>query len=63
MPAQEPTVRQERIEGTPVVETRIRVPDGDAVQRVWAVSDVGGTVIVEFENESPMPFAIALSRA
>lgn len=59
-PAQEPTVRQERIEGTPVVETRIRIPDGDAVQRVWAVSDVGGTVIVEFENESPMPFAIAL---
>ena len=61
VPAQEPTVRQERIEGTPVVETRIRVPDGDAVQRVWAVSDVGGTVIVEFENESPMPFAIALT--
>lgn len=61
VPAQEPTVRQERIEGTPVVETRIRVPDGDAVQRVWAVSDVGGTVVVEFENESPMPFAIALT--
>lgn len=61
VPAQESTVRQERIEGTPVVETRIRVPDGDAVQRVWAVSDVGGTVIVEFENESPMPFAIALT--
>ncbi len=61
VPAQEPTVRQERIEGTPVVETRVRVPDGDAVQRVWAVSDMGGTVIVEFENESPMPFAIALT--
>jgi len=63
VPAHEPTVRQERLEGTPVVETRIRVPDGDAVQRMWAVSDVGGTVIVEFENESPMPFAIALSGA
>ncbi len=61
VPAQEPTIRQERIDGTPVVETRVRVPDGDAVQRVWAVSDAGGTVIVEFENESPMPFAIALS--
>ncbi len=61
VPAQEPTVRQERIEGTPVVETRLRVPDGDAVQRVWAVSDMGGTVIVEFENESPMPFAVALT--
>ena len=61
VPAQEPTVRQERIEGTPVVETRVRVPDGDAVQRVWAVSDLDGTVIVEFENESPKPFAIALT--
>ena len=61
VPAQEPTVRQERIEGTPVIETRVRVPDGDAVQRVWAVSDLGGTVIVEFENESPKPFAIALT--
>ena len=61
VPAQDSTVRQERIEGTPVVETRIRVPDGDAVQRVWAVSDVGGAVVVEFENESPKPFAIALT--
>lgn len=61
VPAREPTVRQERVEGTPVIETRIRVPDGDAVQRVWAVSDVGGAVIVEFENESPMPFAVALT--
>lgn len=61
VPAQEPTVRQERIAGTPVVETRVRVPDGDAVQRVWAVPDGGGAVIVEFENESPMPLAIALT--
>lgn len=61
VPAQEPTVRQERIEGTPVVETRLRVPDGDAVQRVWAVPDGGGTVVIEFENESPMPFAVALT--
>ncbi|MGA9279178.1 hypothetical protein [Ilumatobacter sp.] len=61
VPSEEPTVRQSRIEGTPVVETRLRVPDGDAVQRVWAVPDGGGTVIVEFENESPMPFAVALT--
>ena len=44
-----------------MVETRVRVPDGDVVQRVWAVSDMGGTVVVEFENESPMPIAIALT--
>lgn len=61
VPADEPTVRQQRVEGAPVVETRVRVPDGDAVQRAWAVPDHDGMVIVEFENESPKPFAIAVS--
>lgn len=61
VPASEPTVRQARIEGAPVIETRVRVPDGDAVQRIWAVPDGDGNVIVEFENESPMPVAIALT--
>lgn len=60
IPAQEPTIRQTRIEGTPVIETRMRIPDGDAVQRVWAVPNGDGNVIVEFENESPMPFAVAV---
>ena len=61
VPSDEPTVRQSRIEGSPVVETRLRVPDGDAVQRVWAVPEGGGSVVVEFENESPKPFAVALA--
>lgn len=61
VPSNEPTVRQTRIEGSPVVETRVRVPDGDAVQRVWSVPEGGGSVVVEFENESPKPFAIALT--
>jgi len=39
----------------------VRVPDGDAVQRVWAVPEGGGSVVVEFENESPKPFAVALA--
>jgi hypothetical protein len=63
VPAQEPTVRQIRIAGAPVVETRVRIPDGDAVQRVWAVPDGGGMVLIEFENESPKPIAIALAGA
>ena len=37
-PAEETAVRQIRIDGTPVIETRLRIPDGDAVQRV-AVGD------------------------
>lgn len=61
VPAQEATVRQRRIEGAPVVETRIRVVDGDAVQRVWSVADGGGLTIVEVENESPLPFAVAFA--
>ena len=60
-PAAEPTVRQLRIEGTPVVETRVRVPGGDVVQRVYAVADHGGVTVIEFENESPASVAIALS--
>jgi hypothetical protein len=61
VPAAEAAVRQRRIEGTPVVETRVRVPDGDAVQRVWSVPDVGGLTVIEVENESPLPFAVAFA--
>lgn len=61
VPANEPSVRQRRIEGTPVVETRLRIPDGDAIQRVWAVPEAGGTVVMEFENESPLPIAVSVA--
>jgi hypothetical protein len=60
-PATESTVRQHRIDGTPVVETRLRIPDGDAVQRVWSVPDHGGLTVVEVENESPLAFAVAFA--
>ena len=60
-PQTDPTVRQARIEGTPVIETRIKVPDGDAVQRVWSVPDHGGVTVVEVENQSPLPFAVAVT--
>ena len=61
-PADEPTVRQQRVEGTAVVETRLRVPSGDVVQRVYSVADAGGLTIVEVENESTMPVAVAFDR-
>ncbi len=60
-PAVETAVRQIRVDGTPVVETRVRIPDGDAVQRVWSVADDGGATVVEFENDSARPVAIALT--
>lgn len=55
-------LRQETLAGTPVVETKMRVLGGDVVQRVWAVADHGGLVVVEFENDSPTSVAVALTR-
>lgn len=60
-PQREAAVRQTRVEGTAVVETRVRIPNGDAVQRVWSVPDQGGLTIVEIENSSPLPIAIAFT--
>ncbi|MEZ5218307.1 MAG: hypothetical protein R2705_12705 [Ilumatobacteraceae bacterium] len=62
-PAVEATVRQACLGGTPVVETRVRVPQGDVIQRVYAVADHGGFTILEFENASPLPVAVALGPA
>ena len=61
VPSSEPTLRQRRIDGTPVVETRVRVPEGDAVQRVWSVPDAGGLTVIEIENASALPFAVAFA--
>jgi len=62
VPADEPALRQHRIEGTPVVETRMRVPSGDVVQRVYSVADSDGLTVVEVENESTKPLAVAFDR-
>ena len=62
VPADEHAVRQQRIEGTAVVETRLRVPNGDIVHRVYSVADAGGLTVIEVENDSTMPVAIAFDR-
>ncbi|HUS42018.1 MAG TPA: hypothetical protein VMY16_05065 [Ilumatobacteraceae bacterium] len=61
VPSSEPAVRQRRIDGTPVIETRVRVPEGDAIQRVWSVPDAGGLTVIEVENASSLPFAVAFA--
>ena len=61
-PADERAVRQQRIQGTPVVETRVSIPGGDAVQRVWSVADGPGLTLIEIFNDSPLPIAVALTR-
>lgn len=59
---EERAVRQALVEAAPVVETALRIPGGDAVQQVWAVPGEGGPlVVVEVENASPVPVALALS--
>jgi hypothetical protein len=59
VPADEATVRQDRVDGTSVVQTRVRVPRGDVLQTVYSVADAGGLTLIEVLNESTLPVAIA----
>ena len=64
LPSREIAVRQCLVGAAPVVETAMRVPSGDAVQRVYAIQaggDRGELVVVEIENRSPLPFVAALA--
>jgi hypothetical protein len=58
-PGAESTTRFMRPEAAPLFETAMRVPGGDARQRVYAVDVAGGAVVVEVENASPSAIAIA----
>jgi len=44
-----------------VVETRVRIPHGDAIHRVFATAGSGGITVVEIENDSPAAIAVAFS--
>jgi hypothetical protein len=64
LPPREASVRQRAIDDEPVVETVIRIPDGDAIHRVFGISgerDFGDVVVIEIENSSPVPIAVALA--
>jgi hypothetical protein len=62
LPSREVAVRQRLLLDAPVVETAMRVPGGDAVQRVYGVQDrEGELVVIEIENRSRLPFAVALA--
>ena len=65
-PSEAPTVRQTLVSGTPVVETRVRVPSGDAIHRVYGIrlpSAQGGgeAIVIEVSNEGHVPFGLALA--
>lgn len=61
-PEVETTTRQKWYAGTPVAETKVRVPTGDVTQRIWCTADLGGVTVMEFENESTLPVVIAVTR-
>jgi hypothetical protein len=65
-PSVEAAVRQQPLGGTPVVETALRVPGGDVVHRAYGVqasigSWRGAAVVVEIENLTAVPVALALA--
>lgn len=61
-PAREAAVRQQLVGASPVVETRVKVPSGDAVARCYGARGSVGEdlVVLEVENDSKVPFALAL---
>ncbi|MFL6205853.1 MAG: hypothetical protein ACJ739_10930 [Acidimicrobiales bacterium] len=61
-PVQEAAVRQGLVGASPVVETRVRIPSGDAVSRVYGARGPGAEdlLVVEVQNDSKLPFALAL---
>jgi hypothetical protein len=63
LPSREASVAQVLIGSSPVVETRLRVPSGDAVHRAYAALGPSGedVVVVEVENATKVPFAVALA--
>jgi hypothetical protein len=61
LPSREPAVRQSLLDSVPVVETIMRIPGGDAVQRVYAVLAEEELVVVEVENRSAVPVAVAFA--
>ncbi|MEM8923581.1 MAG: hypothetical protein AAGD35_08750 [Actinomycetota bacterium] len=62
LPGAEPTVRQHRDGPGPVIRTSMRIPSGDAHHRVHgAVVDGRPVTVIEVENDSPVPVALALA--
>lgn len=59
-PRSAPSIRQRRLDGTPVIETKLAVPGGDVVQTTYCVADNGGLLVVHYENRSPAAVVVAV---
>lgn len=64
LPAREAAVRQELHRDVPIVETLLRIPGGDAVQRTYGIrsprAEGDEWVVAEFENATAVPFALTI---
>jgi hypothetical protein len=63
VPARSRSVRQRLLDGTPVVETAMRVPGGDVLHRAYGFhsTELGPCIAVEIENRTAVPVALALA--
>src|SRR5438309_5652556 len=61
VPSRDAGVRQRLVDAAPVVETAMRVPGGDVIHRAYAVQADEEFVVVEIENRSRLPVALALA--
>lgn len=63
-PEREVAVRRTESDGLPIITTRMRVPGGDIVHTVWCATGPNASpiVVVDVENDSPMPVAVAFTR-
>jgi hypothetical protein len=58
-PAEEASTRRRRLGAAPAYETTVRVPSGEVAQRVYGVAaSSGGVVMVDVENQSPLPLTV-----
>lgn len=59
-PSREAAVRQQLVDGVPVVETTMRIRGGDAVHRAYAVPLPQPMAVVEITNRTTTPIAVVL---
>jgi hypothetical protein len=65
-PSRDAGVRQRLVGDSPVVETAMRIPGGDAVHRVYAVRAPSGCgadelLLIEIHNQTSVPFAVTFA--
>lgn len=60
-PSRHTAVRQRAVDGTPVVETRLRVAGGDVIQRVGLARTAEDVAVLEITNETTVPVAVAVA--